>query len=239
MGHNVDGPMKAKEETPRVTHQGELNARRRDSLSGGASLSGGTLLGLGPVSGVEARCAGLTLPNRLSFDMWRKIGVQLVRVSNSSAWWIGDWLVYGETAFAGRYELAIMNTPLDYQTLRNYAWVARKFSLSRRRDKLSFGHHAEVVALVQEEQDTWLSRAERLGWTRNELRRRIRAARQANLQGDKATAEVNVQTLRIKVRADCHERWATAAKQQSCNLEEWIIEALDNTANNVLGVAVK
>ena len=41
---------------------------------------------------------------------------------------------------------------LDYQTLRNYAWVARRFAMSRRRDTLSFGHHAEVPALPEPEQ---------------------------------------------------------------------------------------
>ena len=62
---------------------------------------------------------------------------------SSSAWCLGDRLVYGEDACSGPYRNAIEQTSLDYQTLRNSAWVARRFSLSRRRDTLSLAHHAE------------------------------------------------------------------------------------------------
>jgi hypothetical protein len=88
---------------------------------------------------------GLELPQRLAFDKWCDIGWQLSAVTTSSAWCLGDWLVYGETAYEGHYREAVAKTMLDYRTLRNYARVARRFALSRRRDTLSFGHHAEAV----------------------------------------------------------------------------------------------
>ena len=91
---------------------------------------------------------GLQLPQRLPFQRWLDIGRQLSAVCTSAAWCLGDWLVFGEKAYAGRYREAIEQTGLDYQTLRNYAWVARKFIMSRRRDTISFGHHAEVAALA-------------------------------------------------------------------------------------------
>jgi hypothetical protein len=53
-----------------------------------------------------------------------------------------------------------------YQTLRNYAVVARRLKLSRRRDNLSFQHHAEVCALGFEEQDRWLDLAAESPWRR-------------------------------------------------------------------------
>jgi hypothetical protein len=49
--------------------------------------------------------------------------------------------------------------------------------MSRRRDKLSFQHHAEVAPLPEPDQDLWLNRAERLGWSLSELRRQLRNAR--------------------------------------------------------------
>jgi hypothetical protein len=97
---------------------------------------------------------GLQLPRQISFDKWVGMGRQLSGICSSSAWCLGDWLVYGEAAFNGRYRDAIEMTSLHYQTLRNYAWVARGFSLSRRRDTLSFGRHTEVAALPESEQDT-------------------------------------------------------------------------------------
>lgn len=71
---------------------------------------------------------------------------------------------------------AVEQTALVYQTLRNYAWVARRFPVSRRRDSLSFGHHAETAALPEPEQDFWLRKAAEQHWSRNQLRREIRAS---------------------------------------------------------------
>jgi hypothetical protein len=119
---------------------------------------------------------GLHLPGQLSFARWVGVGRRLSDVYSSSAWCLGDWLVYGEAAFGGRYREAVEQTSLDYQTLRNYAWVAKRFGLSRRREGLSFGHHAEVAALPEAEQDFWLRKAEELGWPVKRLRQEVRAS---------------------------------------------------------------
>src|SRR5262245_11948880 len=132
-----------------------------------------SILSLGADRGAQAQRSGLLLPHGLSFDVWRQIGSQIFLVTNSCAWWVGDWLAYGEDSFGDRYKQVIEETSLDYQTLRNYTWVAKSFTMSRRRDSLSFGHHAEVAALTEVEQDEWLTRAERFMWSRNELRRRV------------------------------------------------------------------
>jgi hypothetical protein len=75
-----------------------------------------------------------------------------------------------------RHRDAIQQTSLDHQTLRNNAWVARQVPLSRRRDSLSFGHHTEMAALAQAEQDFWLRKAEELSWPVRQLRQQVRAA---------------------------------------------------------------
>ncbi|WP_274595155.1 LmbU family transcriptional regulator [Streptomyces sp. E2N166] len=120
--------------------------------------------------------SGMTFPQGLPERSWERIGSGLRELTNSSAWWLGDWLIYGETTYrARRYREAVERTGLDYQTLRNYAWVARRFEHHRRRDSLSFAHHAEVTSLPPAEQDHWLHEADRLKWSRNELRRALRA----------------------------------------------------------------
>jgi hypothetical protein len=132
------------------------------------------------------------LPRPLPFEAWLAVGTQLAEVAASWAWCLGDWLAYGQAAYAGRYQEAIERTGLEYQTLRNYAWVARRFELSRRRDTLSFGHHAEVAALPEPEQDYWLRKAEEFGWSTIRLRREVRAS----------LAERRQQPLSLKARAD-------------------------------------
>ncbi|OXS33477.1 regulator [Streptomyces sp. XY006] len=120
--------------------------------------------------------SGMTFPQGLPERSWERIGSGLRELTNSSAWWLGDWLIYGETTYgARRYREAVERTGLDYQTLRNYAWVARRFEHHRRWDSLSFAHHAEVTSLPPDEQDHWLHEADRLKWSRNELRRALRA----------------------------------------------------------------
>ena len=96
---------------------------------------------------------GLRLPASLSFERWQALGRRIGSITNASSWWLGDWALYGEGSYGEKYKQAIAVTGLDYQTLRNYAWVAGRFDLSRRRDKLSFGHHAELAALPEHEQD--------------------------------------------------------------------------------------
>ena len=92
----------------------------------------------------------------LSFEQWAAIGRSIAHVSSGIAWALGDWLIYGEQTYADRYRSAIESTQLDYQTLRNLAWVARAFDSSRRREGLSFSHHAEVAVLPEPEQELWL-----------------------------------------------------------------------------------
>src|SRR3954451_24463303 len=129
----------------------------------------------------------------MTFESWLGIGRRLSRITSASPWWLGDWLIYGRRLYGERYKAALEVTDLDYQTLRNYAWVARRFPVSRRRDGLSFQHHAEVASLPEPEQDLWLKRADGAQWSKTELRRRIAAERR------RASNEAAPVTLRFDV----------------------------------------
>jgi hypothetical protein len=147
-----------------------------------------------PVSGgfdhIIIPSRGLVMPRQLPFEAWLAIGVKLSTLSSSFAWCLGDWLVYGEVSYSGRYRDALERTSFEYQTLRNCAWVARKFPLSRRRDNLSFGHHAEVAALTEPEQAYWLRKAEELSWSRNRLRGEVRSSRRERVKSESAPGSV-------------------------------------------------
>jgi hypothetical protein len=116
------------------------------------------------------------LDSQLSYARWQAIGARLTAQAEATSWWLGDWLVFGEERYGARYADAIEHTGLEYKTLRNYAVVARRFAMSRRRDTLSFQHHAEVCPMVDRDQDRWLDSAEENRWSKAELRRRIRQA---------------------------------------------------------------
>ncbi|WP_260614718.1 LmbU family transcriptional regulator [Microbispora sp. KK1-11] len=180
---------------------------------------------LGLDASVRAGRLGLRLPVDLTFESWQRIGNQLCVIANSSTWWLGDWLVYGEEFFSDRYRMAIAKTSLSYKTLRNYAWVARKFPMSRRRDTLSLQHHAEVAALTEDEQEFWLTRAEKEGWSLNRLRREIQASRGCGQDADTVTV-----TISVEVSSEQEERWKEAAQVASVPLPEWITATLDRAA---------
>lgn len=178
-----------------------------------------------PVHGrTTTRRTGLSLPPDLSLSEWRHLGQQIHTIADSSAWWLGDWLIFGQEHYPDRYRRALKQTSLDYQTLRNYAWVARKFEPGRRRARLSFQHHAEVAAVSEAEQDVWLTRAEEGGWTRNELRRRMRMRRQTPEEPDERAV------VHVSVVAERRIRWQRAAEIAGLDFREWIIRMLDEAA---------
>lgn len=98
-------------------------------------------------------------------------------VGRNVAWWIGDWLLYGNARYGERYPRAAKVTGYDVQSLMNMAWVASRFDPSRRREELSWSHHAELAALAAAEQDVWLDRAEQERMSVRCLRTELRAAR--------------------------------------------------------------
>ncbi|MGI5288129.1 LmbU family transcriptional regulator [Nonomuraea polychroma] len=177
---------------------------------------------------VLTKRTSLSIPPGMSINAWRHLGRQIFVISDSSAWWLGDWLIYGQRQYPDRYKRAIQETSLDYQTLRNYAWVARQFPVTRRRSKLSFQHHAEVASLSEPEQDAWLDRAEQGSWSRNELRRQIRASKSpGRLPGE-------VTHIQMNVIADQKRRWQEAAESAEQDLLAWIVAILDRAATTAL-----
>lgn len=180
---------------------------------------------------------GLYLPRQMTFQRWINIGMRLSEVATSSAWCLGDWLIYGESAFSGRYRDAIDQTSLDYQTLRNYAWVARRFSPSRRFPELSFGHHAEVAALSDPEQDYWLRKAQQLSWSRNQLRHEVRASlreRKSDEEKKAITPEAEV-VLNLSLSQRQKEIYGVAASANGLSLEDWVLNVLENAAQKAIG----
>ncbi|MEI5100561.1 LmbU family transcriptional regulator [Streptomyces sp. PmtG] len=182
--------------------------------------------GLGADVGIQTRRAELRIPAGLTFESWRHIGCNLTMIANSSGWWLGDWLVYGENRFPERYRVVLDETTLDYKTLRNYAWVARRFPPSRRRDALSLQHHAEVAALSKADQDRWLRQAEKEKWSTRRLRKELRQTQESADGAPKGTSIKFVMSL----DASRKDLWAHAADSVGMPLQEWIAKVLDEAA---------
>lgn len=173
---------------------------------------------------------GLQIPRGISFEDWQRAGRDLSSMVDLSLWCLGDWLIYGKENYSDRYIQAIRAVGLQYQTLRNYAWVSRRFERDRRRTKLSFQHHAEVASLSADEQDLWLDRAERETWTTKQLRDRVRGARDIN----EKTRDRALVFPRIQVEDMRLLWWRRAAERLGVELHDWIPAVLDHAAEQTL-----
>jgi hypothetical protein len=190
-------------------------------------------IGLG--SQVSAKRTELQLPASLSLGTWARIGQQIGLLNSSSTWWLGDWLIYGRENFPGRYKQAMAGTSLDYQTLRNYAWVAGRFPVSRRRDTLSFQHHAAVAALPLEQQDAWLDMASSLHWSMAQLRGELKAAsrRRAGRDGQERDGQETA-AIELTVSEDRYDRWEAAARKEQKELADWLVDIIDEVARQIM-----
>jgi hypothetical protein len=131
---------------------------------------------------------GIKFQEELSFEEWEALGQKLAPVGKSIGFIIGDWINYGEKLYGQKYEEAISRTGLAVQTLRNYAYVARKVGLSCRHDKLGFEHHYVVAKLKSpEEQTRWLKMAVKHKLGKRRLQKSInfgRLATEKEVAGD-------------------------------------------------------
>jgi hypothetical protein len=133
---------------------------------------------------------GLQFHQNLSFEEWNDLGQKLAPIGKSIGFIIGDWINYGETAYGEKYEEALAKTGLAYQTLMNFAYVARKVEISLRKENLDWYQHATVAKLkTDEEKRHWLDMAEQHDLSVRRLRKSInfgRLATEDEVQGDPA-----------------------------------------------------
>jgi hypothetical protein len=92
---------------------------------------------------------------------WRAVGVALGKLERSIQWLVGDWWIYGEERGYGVRKAMTEDADWEgpsFQTCMNCATVARAFAETyRRREVLTFAHHAEVASLPQWEADVMLA----------------------------------------------------------------------------------
>lgn len=126
---------------------------------------------------------GIEFYEELSFDEWEDLGQKLAPVGKSIGFIIGDWINYGENHWGDKYDDAIKRTGMAYQTLRDFAYVARRVQLSFRNDKLDFTHHRVVAKLKDsEDQQHWLDMAVKHNLGKRRLQKSINFGRLATEQ---------------------------------------------------------
>lgn len=169
----------------------------------------------------------LELPETVSFNEWQRIGEQLQAQQDASQWWIADWAAYGERAYRRNYGEALEQI-YARQSLYNLARVAKAVEIYRRRENLSFSHHAEVAPLEPEWQTVWLDDAQTHGWSRDELRARI-----AEWRGRGNTRPA---ALTIRAIDELHDLCIRAAARAGLEPADWARQTLEHAARLALSV---
>jgi hypothetical protein len=121
---------------------------------------------------------------------WIAVGRRIGTVGRGIQWLLGDWLRYGNARFGERYSRASTITGYDTQTLMNMVYVASRFEISRRREKLTWSHHETLASLPSESQDRWLNLTLEHGWAVSDLRTSLRQARLAGEEGGPSKVKV-------------------------------------------------
>jgi len=136
-----------------------------------------------------ASSLALDLPPAIDFDEWRRTGHALGRVGRAVPWWIGDWANFGEARYGETYAQVIDELGLDYQTVSNYAWIARTYPSSSREETLSWRHHFDAAGLDPERRAELLLRAKVEGLTTRQVRQEANRIKRELKSG---TSEVEV-----------------------------------------------
>lgn len=124
-------------------------------------------------SKVKVTELGIEFRGELTFDEWDALGRKISRAARCIGFLVGDWINYGEGRYGEMYLDALNKTGFDYQTLRNFAWVAKAVQLSVRTDKLTWEHHKMVAKLAGDDQRVWLEAAQKQALSTRRLRKSI------------------------------------------------------------------
>tara|TARA_R110002124_G_scaffold160502_1_gene327759 strand:- start:12258 stop:12821 length:564 start_codon:yes stop_codon:yes gene_type:complete len=128
----------------------------------------------------EAESANLSLaiPDDMSFEEWNDLGQKLASAEKLLNWWIGDWWIAGNHRYGERAAIVAQGVlGKSLGTLKNLGSIARKFEKSRRRDLLSFSHHAKVASLPPDQADDFLDCAEKEKLSVRDLQAKVSSMR--------------------------------------------------------------
>lgn len=148
-----------------------------------------------------------TFDDGISFDRWLEIGAELAAISDCCQWWIGDWLVHGKATFGDeRYMKAADLSGYENSSLSHFACVASAIPICRRRQNLSWSHHAEVASLDTKEQEAALTNAEKNELSVHALRAELRGTQTPSTKGFLPSRWISTGIEKLKAMAQGDRR---------------------------------
>jgi hypothetical protein len=136
-----------------------------------------------------------------SVDEIVEIAASFGALNSTVRWNVGDFLNFVDRSrFAEAYEQILSSLGLARRTIDNWRSVCAGVALSRRRETLSWSHHEAVASLPPRAQRSFLDKAERHGWTVDEIRDAVRDAYgQESLDGETGDARESLSDVARRV----------------------------------------
>lgn len=122
---------------------------------------------------------GLTLPATETFADWQQLGRRLCMGARTINWLIGDWLIDGAERFGEKArEEAQSIFRSDVDRFDPILKTCRRFPEDKRHQALTFGHHAAVMSIEDDEAaEQLLVKAETERMTQAALRAEVKVIR--------------------------------------------------------------
>lgn len=172
---------------------------------------------------LEVSPTGIVIDEEIRFNDWRELVAELNEAGDQLLWARADAVAFGLRKLKRDPSWLIYRTMIEQLvakgTLWNIASVARRVESSRRREDLSFSHHAEVAAFEPDEQEAWLADAVRHNWSVRELRDEIQRAR----DGRKPEP-----ALSVRLVEDYYRIAVAKAERRGMDPKDWLLEAIRN-----------
>lgn len=124
-----------------------------------------------------------------TIEEWRKAVVGVQKVHGMMQFYLGDLMIFAESPVTGwgdsKYADLIESTGYEYNTLKMYASISRRFSLEQRKrvysniqvSEVTFAHFQLVASLDDERAMYFLERVAEGRWTVKKLREEILKAK--------------------------------------------------------------
>lgn len=116
---------------------------------------------------------GVRIDGKPEVDHWRGPLQFALWCQRAGPWWIGDLLNAGEDDFGETFS-QMCEGAISPDMVNRYAAVARKVPIENRLASQSWSAHAAVARLDRSVQRRWLLKAEKEGWSSEDLRVRVR-----------------------------------------------------------------
>jgi hypothetical protein len=156
------------------------------------------------------RC-GLKLPRGISVADYKAVCHAVAGIGSAAQWWLGDLYLAFKPKWGDRAAFFDQHPNWPAMgTVQNYATVCNAFQISRRRENLSFTHHALVADLEPAEADA------QLDWC--EERQPVRSTR--DLRDKLQDSKFAAQQARLWAAAEQQARTRTAAASHYRAMEQ-------------------